>query len=235
MDYTPLPPQLTTIANLTLQNFSLGLNDLWLQLSRRIKDDVAAYQQVSRWAAGLHFCGACPRAMRFNSRVVRFEIIERANYRLLLLPAITRPLLRPLSLVARLQRYSLIHQPYPLIVPGGRFVESYYWDSYWVIQGLLRCGMTATAQGVALNLVHMLDTFGFVPNGGRVYYAMPGRSQVSYTPLPPLSTVCSSCKAATLHFRVALAIISAIPLPSPMHRPRLLEPLLFTCSRRCWG
>lgn len=79
-----------------------------------------------------------------------------------------------------LQRYSLVHQPYPLIVPGGRFVESYYWDSYWVIQGLLRCGMTATAQGVALNLVHMLDTFGFVPNGGRVYYAMPGRSQ------PPL-------------------------------------------------
>lgn len=46
VDYTPLPPQLTTIGNLTLQNFSLGLNDLWLQLSRQIKSDVAAYQQV---------------------------------------------------------------------------------------------------------------------------------------------------------------------------------------------
>jgi len=58
--------------------------------------------------------------------------------------------------------------------------HSYYWDSYWVVMGLLRCNMTATAKGVVLNLVHLLDTFGFVPNGGRVYYALPGRSQ------PPL-------------------------------------------------
>ncbi|RYY33624.1 hypothetical protein EON62_04065, partial [archaeon] len=57
---------------------------------------------------------------------------------------------------------------------------SYYWDTYWVIMGLLRSEMYQTAMGVALNLVHMLDLFGFVPNGGRVYYALPGRSQ------PPL-------------------------------------------------
>jgi alpha,alpha-trehalase len=37
--------------------------------------------------------------------------------------------------------------------------------------------MTNTAMGVASNLLHMLDSFGFVPNGGRVYYSLPGRSQ----------------------------------------------------------
>lgn len=120
------------------------------------------------------------------------------------LPVITTFLPRSRSSFLPLQRYSLIHQPYPLIVPGGRFVESYYWDSYWVIQGLLRCGMTATAQGVALNLVHMLDTFGFVPNGGRVYYAMPGRSQVS------LTTELSCCN---IH---SLSSFTSSPL-SPLH------------------
>lgn len=70
-DYTPLPPQLAKISNSTLMDFALGLNDLWLQLGRRIVDDVRRYPQ----------------------------------------------------------RYSLIWQPYPLVVPGGRFLESYYWDS----------------------------------------------------------------------------------------------------------
>lgn len=40
--------------------------------------------------------------------------------------------------------------------------------------------MSQTAMGMVLNLIHMLDIFGFIPNGARVYYAMPGRSQ------PPL-------------------------------------------------
>lgn len=33
--------------------------------------------------------------------------------------------------------YSIIHVPNPVIVPGGRFREFYYWDSYWIIKGLL--------------------------------------------------------------------------------------------------
>lgn len=33
--------------------------------------------------------------------------------------------------------YSIIHVDYPVIVPGGRFREFYYWDSYWIIRGLL--------------------------------------------------------------------------------------------------
>lgn len=33
--------------------------------------------------------------------------------------------------------YSIIPVPNPVIVPGGRFREFYYWDSYWIIRGLL--------------------------------------------------------------------------------------------------
>lgn len=33
--------------------------------------------------------------------------------------------------------YSIIHVENPVIVPGGRFLEFYYWDSYWIIRGLL--------------------------------------------------------------------------------------------------
>ena len=63
------------------------------------------------------------------------------------------------------QRFSLLWQPYGMIVPGGRFLESYYWDTFWVVLGCIHSGMTRTAMGVTLNLVHLLETFGFVPNG----------------------------------------------------------------------
>lgn len=33
--------------------------------------------------------------------------------------------------------YSIISIRNPVIVPGGRFREFYYWDSYWIIRGLL--------------------------------------------------------------------------------------------------
>lgn len=57
-----------------------------------------------------------------------------------------------------------------LIVPGGRFRESYYWDSYWIVHGLLASDMHVTARGVVTNLLEYVAEFGFVPNGGRVYY-----------------------------------------------------------------
>jgi alpha,alpha-trehalase len=33
--------------------------------------------------------------------------------------------------------YSIIYVENPVIIPGGRFLEFYYWDSYWIIRGLL--------------------------------------------------------------------------------------------------
>lgn len=75
-------------------------------------------------------------------------------------------------------KYSIIYVPNPVIVPGGRFREFYYWDSYWIVRGLLRSEMFTTVKGMLSNFVSMVDRFGFVPNGGRVYYTT--RSQ------PPL-------------------------------------------------
>jgi alpha,alpha-trehalase len=74
------------------------------------------------------------------------------------------------SVLENPQRHSYIPQPYPLMVPGGRFRESYYWDSYWIIRGLLVCDMHETALGVIMNLLTDIENFGFVPNGGRIYY-----------------------------------------------------------------
>ncbi|MBN3307066.1 TREA Trehalase, partial [Amia calva] len=70
----------------------------------------------------------------------------------------------------RPELYSLIYTPHPLIVPGGRFRELYYWDSYWVINGLLLSEMKDTARGMISNFLYLVERYGFVPNGARVYY-----------------------------------------------------------------
>lgn len=68
------------------------------------------------------------------------------------------------------ERHSFVPRRYPMIVPGGRFRESYYWDSWWIVRGLLVCDMTVTAEYVINNLLDDIENFGFVPNGGRIYY-----------------------------------------------------------------
>lgn len=72
-------------------------------------------------------------------------------------------------------RTSLLPLPHPFVVPGGRFREVYYWDTLWVLRGLFACGMLETARGMVDNLVYMVDRYGFVPNGARIYYS--NRSQ----------------------------------------------------------
>ncbi|CAH0485294.1 unnamed protein product [Peronospora farinosa] len=57
-----------------------------------------------------------------------------------------------------------------LVLPGGRFRESYYWDSLWIVKGLLISGLHQTARGVVNHLLEYVAEFGFVPNGGRIYY-----------------------------------------------------------------
>ncbi|XP_044574448.1 trehalase-like isoform X2 [Cotesia glomerata] len=76
--------------------------------------------------------------------------------------------------------YSILYVPHPVIVPGGRFREFYYWDSYWIIKGLLLSEMHATVRGMLTNFVSIVKQIGFIPNGGRIYYTM--RSQ------PPMLT-----------------------------------------------
>lgn len=62
-----------------------------------------------------------------------------------------------------------------VIVPGGRFLEFYYWDSFWILRGLLQSEMYSTVKGILRNFFSVIDRYGFIPNGGRIYYLI--RSQ----------------------------------------------------------
>ena len=54
---------------------------------------------------------------------------------------------------AQPNRTTLLPAAHGFIVPGGRFREAYYWDSYWVVLGLLACGMRQTAISLTRNLL----------------------------------------------------------------------------------
>jgi len=77
--------------------------------------------------------------------------------------------------------YSSLWVPYPFIVAGGRFREYYYWDSYFIIEGLLLSEMYETSKGMIKNFFYLIDEYGMIPNAGRIYYL--NRSQ------PPLLTL----------------------------------------------
>lgn len=70
---------------------------------------------------------------------------------------------------------SRVQLPYPYIVPGGRFNEIYYWDSYFTMLGLQVSGRVDLIEGMVKNFSWMINEFGFIPNGNRSYYL--GRSQ----------------------------------------------------------
>ncbi len=70
---------------------------------------------------------------------------------------------------------SLIRLPNPYVVPGGRFNEIYYWDSYFTMLGLQVSGKTDMIESMIDNFAWLIDQFGFIPNGNRSYFL--GRSQ----------------------------------------------------------
>src|SRR5450432_3511546 len=70
---------------------------------------------------------------------------------------------------------SLLPLPNPYIVPGGRFREVYYWDSYFTMLGLKESGELKTIRDMVGNFAYLLETYGHIPNGNRTYYL--GRSQ----------------------------------------------------------
>ncbi len=73
---------------------------------------------------------------------------------------------------------SLIPLPNPYVVPGGRFREIYYWDSYFSMLGLAASGHTQRVRDMVDNFAYLIDEIGFVPNGNRSYYCT--RSQPPY-------------------------------------------------------
>ena len=65
---------------------------------------------------------------------------------------------------------SLLALPQAYIVPGGRFTETYYWDSYFTMLGLAESGRTDLMKCMADNFAWMIERYGHVPNGNRTYY-----------------------------------------------------------------
>ncbi|WP_218919549.1 alpha,alpha-trehalase TreF [Pandoraea vervacti] len=65
---------------------------------------------------------------------------------------------------------SLLPLPRAYVVPGGRFHELYYWDSYFTMLGLAHSGRHDLLVSMADNFSFLIDTYGHIPNGNRTYY-----------------------------------------------------------------
>ena len=65
---------------------------------------------------------------------------------------------------------SLIPLPYAYVVPGGRFREVYYWDSYFTMLGLKASRRDDLIRDMTGNFAYLLHQYGFIPNGNRTYY-----------------------------------------------------------------
>jgi alpha,alpha-trehalase len=76
-------------------------------------------------------------------------------------------------------RYSsLLPLKHPYIIPGGRFREIYYWDSYFTMQGVAASKRFDLIEHMIDNFESLIIDYGHIPNGNRNYYL--GRSQPPY-------------------------------------------------------
>lgn len=70
----------------------------------------------------------------------------------------------------RKDRGSLIALPYKYIVPGGRFSEQFYWDSYFIMLGLATDKRWDMVENMMKNYAYMIRKFGFIPTANRTYF-----------------------------------------------------------------
>lgn len=101
--------------------------------------------------------------------------------------------------------YSLLYVPNGFILSSDAHKEYYYWDTYWIVNGLLLCDMADTARGVIDNFVSLVHELGFMPNGGRLYHL--NRSQP-----PMLILMAFSYYRATNDFCYIKRIIPVKPI-----------------------
>lgn len=65
---------------------------------------------------------------------------------------------------------SALALPAPYVVPGGRFREIYYWDSYFTMLGLKEDGRDDLVEAMLTDFVSLIERYGHIPNGTRTYY-----------------------------------------------------------------
>jgi alpha,alpha-trehalase len=79
-------------------------------------------------------------------------------------PVLTRP---PVTAV---EGGSALPLDKPFVVPGGRFREMYYWDSYFTMLGLAADGQHEAVENMVDDFGGLIDRYGHIPNGTRSYY-----------------------------------------------------------------
>lgn len=70
----------------------------------------------------------------------------------------------------RKDRGSLVALPHRYVVPGGRFSEQFYWDSYFIMLGLAADKRWDVIEGMMKNYAYMIRKFGFIPTANRTYF-----------------------------------------------------------------
>jgi alpha,alpha-trehalase len=83
---------------------------------------------------------------------------------------------------------SLLLLPEPYVVPGGRFRELYYWDSYFTMLGLVESGRQDLARHMVRDFASLIDAYGHVPNGTRSYYLSRSQPPFFYAMVGLLSS-----------------------------------------------
>ncbi len=85
---------------------------------------------------------------------------------------------QPEQIAREAAQTTLMPLPHPYIVPGGRYLEMFYWDSYFIAVGLAATGRQTMARNIVDNAAHLIETLGYIPNGSRHYFLE--RSQTPY-------------------------------------------------------
>ncbi|QQV03474.1 MULTISPECIES: trehalase family glycosidase [Chryseobacterium] len=76
------------------------------------------------------------------------------------------------------EKGTLLKLPKPYVVPGGRFNEFFYWDSYYIMLGLQVSGRVEMMENIIENCSYLIHNVGFVPNASRTHFLT--RSQPPY-------------------------------------------------------
>ncbi|HKP74879.1 MAG TPA: trehalase family glycosidase, partial [Longimicrobiaceae bacterium] len=129
--------------------------------------EIAARYAEGRGAAGFDLRAFVARWFeppRDTSAAPAYESRTMTSHIDALWPALTRLPDRPDA------RSSRLPLPNVYVVPGGRFREVYYWDSYFTMLGLLRGRRPDLVRSMLDDFAHLVRTTGHVPNGSRTYY-----------------------------------------------------------------
>jgi alpha,alpha-trehalase len=91
---------------------------------------------------------------------------------------------------------SLLPLPNDYVIPGGRFREVYYWDTYFTMLGLRNSGHPELIRSMIDNFAHLINRHGHMPNGNRNYYL--SRSQPPFFALMLRDAVADSAGSIRL-------------------------------------